>query len=96
MEVDLVFVRERDQVIELRERLLVVLAGTRLEPGPEHVEARERVAELVHLREVGFDVRRVPLDRPTHRGLCGYPVRTDGDEPLSTSREVRAIELGRR
>ena len=53
------------------------------------------VTEFMHLREIGFDVFRIPLHRPLHRGLCRNPVRSHGQKAFAIAGEVLAVEMNR-
>src|SRR5438477_2158352 len=93
MEIDLVLVGERNQVIELLKRTRIVVTRSGLEPRPEHIEPHNAVAQLMHLGEVRLDVLGIPLDWPAHRCLRRNPVRSDGDEALPIAYEIMAIQM---
>ena len=84
---------ERDQVVELVKGHWIVIPGTRLEPGPHHVEAGDGVAEFVHLRKVGFNILGIPLHRPLHRGFGRDPVRANRDKALAVVREISSVKM---
>src|SRR5438046_9124206 len=71
MKIDLVLMSERYQIIELLKRDRIVIAGPRLEPSPHHVQEHNAIAELMHLREIGFNSLGIPLHPPTHDSLGG-------------------------
>jgi hypothetical protein len=80
-------------MVQLPERRRVVVARMGLEPGPEHVEADESVAELVHLGEIGFDFLGIPMQRPLHGRFRWNPVRSDRHETFAVANEILAIEM---
>src|SRR5208283_4912295 len=95
VQVDLVFVRKGNQVVQLLECDRVVIPRARLKPRPHHVKAHDRVAKFVHLGEVRLNVLGIPLHRPLHRGLRRHPVRPHGNKALAIMREIRSVKMHR-
>jgi hypothetical protein len=98
LQIDLEAPGQLDQRIELGERRRVVIPGTRLEPGPHHVQSDSVHAQFAHLPEIGLHTRRVPFHGPLHGGLGGHPIHARGDEWPAVAQEVVAAQphLGQR
>ena len=93
MKIDLVLMSERYQIIELLKRDRIVIAGPRLEPSPHHVQAHNAIAELMHLREIGFNILGIPLHRPLHRSFGRNPMCAHGNKSLPIACEIGAVEM---
>ena len=93
MQIDPVSMRERDQIIELLECLRVVDPRHRFEPPPQEVDPHRVELQLRHPREVRFDRRRIPVERPEDGALGGHPMCACHHKSPASSREVVAIQL---
>jgi hypothetical protein len=88
MQIDSVTVSKGDKVVKLLERLRVVIAGTRLKPGPEEIQSDGVNTKLLHFCEVGFNFPRIPRQRPLESGLGRNPMGPDWNEPFASMRKA--------
>ena len=96
MQINLILLCQRNYKVELFESLRVVIAGARLKPCPHHVQPRHVVTEVVHFGEIGFDICRVPLCWPLHRGFGRDPVRSNRKETFPVADKVSTIDTNLR
>ena len=92
IQIDVVAARQGSEEVQFLECLRVVIAWTRLEPGPYQIKPDGIHAELVHLRKIGFNRCGIPLIRPFHRRLRRNPIYAHGQKALSAALEVVAGE----